>query len=273
MPVADTLAIREFCNRKGISLLEDCSHAHGALIGAEKVGSFGDASAWSLQGQKTITGGEGGIMLTKSKELFERALLQGHYNKRAKSQIRESSHLYKYHLTGMGQKFRAHPLAIRLALNQFHKLESILTQRQLFADRFVEGIKHIPFLKPLLPKNDISPSNYALIVKFEKSANLQITREAFVDTLIKEGLCEVDIPGSTGLLHTQPLFTDPHEVLPRLYDAPLGRQVGFSKAESFHSCIIKFPVWSFKSDQSIVDGYVEGINKVGQYIMSHGSLE
>ena len=55
MPVADTLKIRSFCNDKGIALLEDCSHAHGATIDGQKVGSFGDASAWSLQGQKTIT--------------------------------------------------------------------------------------------------------------------------------------------------------------------------------------------------------------------------
>jgi predicted dehydrogenase len=48
-----------------ILLLEDCSHAHAASVNGKMVGTFGDGAAWSLQGQKIVTGGEGGIVLTK----------------------------------------------------------------------------------------------------------------------------------------------------------------------------------------------------------------
>ncbi len=44
--------IQEICLQNNLALLEDCSHAHGASYGGKKVGTFGTAAAWSLQGQK-----------------------------------------------------------------------------------------------------------------------------------------------------------------------------------------------------------------------------
>ena len=94
--------IIEICNKQNIFLLEDCSHAHGASFQGRKTGSFGDAAAWSLQGQKIISGGEGGILLTKHKDIFSRALLQGHYNKRCKQEISQDDPLFQFALTGLG---------------------------------------------------------------------------------------------------------------------------------------------------------------------------
>ena len=49
--------ISKICKDNKLLLLEDCSHAHGAKYNGKIVGSFGDLAAWSLQGQKNITGG------------------------------------------------------------------------------------------------------------------------------------------------------------------------------------------------------------------------
>lgn len=134
--------IADFCKEKHIYLLEDCSHAHGAEIYGKKVGTFGDIAAWSLQGQKTVTGGEGGIILTDDKKMFNRVLLQGHYNKRPKSEIDKSDDLYKYYLTGMGLKLRAHPLAIAIADEQFGHLNDFLRTRNEYATRITEALKN-----------------------------------------------------------------------------------------------------------------------------------
>lgn len=74
--------IGDICRNNGILLLEgrqlkfasvigrrtngliDCSHAHGASINGKKVGTFGDGAAWSIQGDKVVSGGEGGVSLT-----------------------------------------------------------------------------------------------------------------------------------------------------------------------------------------------------------------
>ena len=64
-------AIRDILRKhSNVLLIEDCSHAHAAKIDGQFVGTFGDAAAWSLQGQKSISGGEGGITLTKHAEIY-----------------------------------------------------------------------------------------------------------------------------------------------------------------------------------------------------------
>lgn len=272
MPAEKTQEIANFCKDNNLALLEDCSHAHGARIENIKVGSFGVAAAWSLQGQKLISGGEGGIMLTKSKPLFERALLQGHYNKRPKNEINQNSPLSKYNLTGFGQKFRAHPLAVRLALNQFNKLDKTLLGRQLYVNEFVKNIVDLEFLEALLAPAGIRSSHYALIAKFKSGYFPNVTREEFVKALHSEGLCEVDIPQSTGPLNEQKLFITPNEVLPRLYDKPLALQENFPEAELFHGQIIKLPVGDLEEDKELFDGYVKGIRKVAKYLIENKSL-
>ena len=71
--------IRAICDvlqeHPNILLIEDCSHAHGAKIYGQFIRTFGDAAAWSLQGQKIISGGEGGITLTKHAELYYQQLI------------------------------------------------------------------------------------------------------------------------------------------------------------------------------------------------------
>ncbi len=67
--------IVKICKENNLLLLEDCSHAHGARYKNKIVGSFGDLAAWSLQGPKNVSGGEGRILLTNNKEFYYRALL------------------------------------------------------------------------------------------------------------------------------------------------------------------------------------------------------
>ncbi|MBC7993456.1 MAG: DegT/DnrJ/EryC1/StrS family aminotransferase, partial [Rhizobacter sp.] len=48
----------EIARRHGVALIEDCSHAHGALFGGRPVGTWGDIGCFSLQGNKPVSGGE-----------------------------------------------------------------------------------------------------------------------------------------------------------------------------------------------------------------------
>lgn len=74
-------------NRNNLILFEDCSHAHGAEYNGKYVGNFSIASAWSLGAQKFITGGQGGFLGTNNKEIYQRALLIGHFNRRAEREV------------------------------------------------------------------------------------------------------------------------------------------------------------------------------------------
>ena len=92
--------LREIADKYGIYLLEDCSHAHGGEYKGKKLGEYSDAAAFSLQGAKIITGGEGGIIITNNKYIYKNAILLGHYNKRCKQEINPNSIDYKYAVTG-----------------------------------------------------------------------------------------------------------------------------------------------------------------------------
>ena len=80
--------LRKIADKYGIYLLEDCSHAHGGEYKGKKLGEWSDAAAFSLQGNKIITGGEGGIVITNNKYIYKNCILLGHYNKRCKQEIK-----------------------------------------------------------------------------------------------------------------------------------------------------------------------------------------
>jgi dTDP-4-amino-4,6-dideoxygalactose transaminase len=72
---ADVAALRELCDRRGLALVEDASHAHSARIGDRVAGSFGDAAGQSLMADKNFPlGGEGGIAFFATEVAHQRAL-------------------------------------------------------------------------------------------------------------------------------------------------------------------------------------------------------
>lgn len=70
--IADLDAFTRLAREAGVRLVEDCSHAHGALYSGSQVGGFGDVSVFSMQQSKLLTSGEGGAVLTKDRRLYER---------------------------------------------------------------------------------------------------------------------------------------------------------------------------------------------------------
>jgi len=256
--------IRRICDKYKLMLFEDCSHAHGAKYNGYFVGKKSDASVWSLQGQKILTGGEGGILLTDNKNIYDRALLLGHYNKRCKQEIFEKSVLYKYAVTGMGLKFRSHPLAIAVANEQFNNLDVWLTQKRYFADLFNKRLSKLPGIR--IPKVDLEsePSWYAYVLQYvpEELDNLPIDK--FYDALIAEGCSELDRPGSTCPLNTLSLFQNPSELFPyyKGIDRVKYKEGDFPVAENFYENALKLPVWVNKEDIKIVEKYIEAIEKV-----------
>jgi len=77
----DSQQIADYCAERGIFLLEDCAHAHGASWGERKPGTYGDAGVYSLYATKTISTGEGGVLVSKHADLIEHAKAFRNYGK------------------------------------------------------------------------------------------------------------------------------------------------------------------------------------------------
>ncbi len=70
---ADMNAINELARKHDLAVIEDAAQAHGAVYNGSKVGALGDAGCFSFQSSKNITSGEGGILLTNRREVYEQA--------------------------------------------------------------------------------------------------------------------------------------------------------------------------------------------------------
>ena len=73
--------IAELCKKKGIILIEDCAHAHGASWDGRRAGAWGDAGVYSFYSTKTISTGEGGMLVSNNKDLINYAKKYRNYGK------------------------------------------------------------------------------------------------------------------------------------------------------------------------------------------------
>jgi perosamine synthetase len=77
----DVEAIAELCRAEGIFLIEDCAHAHGAGWRGRRPGTWGDAGVWSFYATKTVSTGEGGMLVSRHPGLLEHARAFRNYGK------------------------------------------------------------------------------------------------------------------------------------------------------------------------------------------------
>jgi len=77
----DSDRIADYCREHGIFLIEDCAHAHGASWNGRKPGTYGDAGVYSLYATKTISTGEGGVLVSTRPEVVEHARAFRNYGK------------------------------------------------------------------------------------------------------------------------------------------------------------------------------------------------
>ena len=122
---ADMEPILDLAKSKNIKVIEDCSQAHGAKINSKSVGCFGDVSAWSFCQDKIMTtGGEGGMVSTNSKELYESMWeFKDHGKNRKKMNTTEITSSFKWVHDNFGLNFRLTEVQSSIGRIQLRKLE------------------------------------------------------------------------------------------------------------------------------------------------------
>jgi dTDP-4-amino-4,6-dideoxygalactose transaminase len=261
---ADLKRLGALASQHGLVLLEDGSHAHGATIRSQMIGSVGHTAAFSMNGPKPLSAGEGGFVLTNNDEVFYRLLLHGHYNKRCRTEIPSSHPLHQYAVSGMGLKLRIHPLAAAIALAQLSHLDHYLAGRRAIAHYLCGELGQLPGIAaPAIPEG-AAPSWYRLPLTYlpEELGDLPI--EDFYKALQAEGCHALDRPGSTGPLNRLPLFRYPEALFP--HHPALGRvryrSGQFPVAEQIYQHTLTLPVWHRVEDRPLADRYIEAFRKV-----------
>ena len=102
--------IRRLADAHGLKIIEDASHAHGASVDGVPCGRFGDVSVFSLQGDKLVPAGEGGVFLTDDEALYKRALCLGDITRIIRMPLPEM----RFAATSFGIKTRIAPMSAAL---------------------------------------------------------------------------------------------------------------------------------------------------------------
>ncbi|CAM4042060.1 DegT/DnrJ/EryC1/StrS family aminotransferase [Nocardia ninae] len=262
---AQVQSLKQLAESYGLQLLEDASHAHGASVDGKKVGTFGRAAAFSMNGPKPLSAGEGGFVLTDDAEVYHRVLLHGQYNKRCRSEIPSDSALHRYAVTGTGLKLRIHPLAAAIALEQLSHLDDYVDGRQRIAGYITDKLRELPGLTPPQAEPGVRSSWYGLAMQYDAGAFDEVPVERFHAALLAEGCTEVDRPGSTCPLNLLPLFQEPGPLFPAFTGKLAYAPGDYTRAEQLHHATLKLPVWHREQDLAIVDRYIEGIRKVTEH--------
>jgi perosamine synthetase len=131
----DMTALVELCKQHGLLLIEDCAEAFGTLYRGRHVGTFGDIATFSFFGNKTITTGEGGMVVTNNSELFAKAY---HLKTQGVSPTREYWHdtiAYNYRMTN---------ICAAIGVAQLEQADQILNRKRLVAKWYDEGLAGLP---------------------------------------------------------------------------------------------------------------------------------
>jgi len=120
--------IAKFCKEKGIILLEDCAHAHGTSWYGRRAGSWGEVGIYSFYATKTISTGEGGMLVTKNKDLIDFAKKYRNYGK------------FDYKVKGLN--FRMNEFTAAIGCVQIDRLDEIVAWKNEYARKHLDPEFH-----------------------------------------------------------------------------------------------------------------------------------
>lgn len=203
---ADMDPIMDIAKRYNIKVIEDVSHAHGALYKGRKVGTIGDVGAMSMMSGKSLAIGEGGILVTNDQEIYERAIAFGHYERFGNNIQTEYLRPYVGLPLG-GYKYRMHQLSSAVGRVQLKYYDSrnaeILKSMHYFWD-LLEGVPGIRAHRPAKGSGNEMGGWYAAHGLYCPDELDGLPLSKFAEAVRAEGsICN---PGCNFPLHLHPLF-------------------------------------------------------------------
>lgn len=138
---ADMDPIMEIAKKRNLMVVEDACQSHGAEYKGRKVGTIGDAAAFSLNQNKNLPGGEGGLFVTNSDEVFEEAARLWQFG-----EVHRKDGTREYNVHGMGWMYRGSELKAAFALSLLNRFDETLDRIRENSEALTEYLSDIPGL-------------------------------------------------------------------------------------------------------------------------------
>jgi len=271
--VCDMDGLAGLRDKHGVAIVHDAAHAHPAGWNGVNLGSFADVVCYSLQGSdpfgKPVSSGEGGMTTTGNREYYERMLIYCHLH-RSGIEAELTNPTYRMlGSQGLGLKWRAHPLALAIALislrNVGHRDQRRLEHRRTLY-RALEGVPGVRIPKPYAKARD--GGFYGGLILFCAPDDLVgVAPDQYMAALRAEGVPLT--PRRDGPEHLRPLFQQGFD----LYGHGRGPiapgsntyKVGdFPVAEDLCPRIMYVPAY-IDPPEGLLDQIVAAFQKVGAY--------
>lgn len=243
--------LREICKKHGLVLIEDGAHVIGTKYKGQPNGSLSDMTTLSFHPVKTVTGGEGGAVLTNDETYYKKLLLyRAHGITRDESlMVHEPDGPWYYEQIALGYNYRITDMQAALIISQLDKLPMFGRRRKEIVKRYDEAFSEMPelFVQHEIPESDTTRHLYILRIVPEK---LNIDRKQFFAALSAENVC--------CNVHYIPTYYFP-------YYEKLGYQRGLCpNAEKLYEEIISLPLYYAMSDED-VESVIRAVKKIAAY--------
>lgn len=179
--------LASFREKYGIKVISDASHAHGAEWRSQKIGGLlcEDISCFSLGKGKLITGGELGVAVTDSQELYDRLLMMGHPNRVPKALTGDEFRKYS---NGFGIKLRPHVVSLIVGNEQLKRYTEKLKYNRNTNEYLEKMITGIPGFVKIKSSKSAKRVYWKLIVVLDKEYWKDWNTEIIVDMLRERGV-------------------------------------------------------------------------------------
>ena len=243
--------IRALCDEYGLVFIEDAAHAIGTTYKGRQVGSLADMTCFSFHPVKTVTGGEGGAILTDREDFYQRLVLaHTHGITHDENMMEDGPHEgpWCYEQISLGFNYRITDFQAALITSQMKKLDRFAARRKEIVKAYDDAFSEVPgiILQKEIPESDTCRHLYIIRLDFEK---LSCTRREFFDAMSAENVqCQI---------HYVPVYWFP-------YYRHLGYEKGLCpNAEDVYKGIMSIPLYPKMNDTDVAD-VIHAVKKVAR---------
>ena len=245
----DMESIKALADEYGFKIIEDASHATGADYKNTKVGSccYSDMTVFSFHPVKIVTTGEGGVVLTNNKELYEKLKLYRSHGITRDSDLmtQEADGPWYYQQIELGFNYRMTDMQAALGCSQMDSLDEFVARRRYLVKRYNEKLKGLPLRTPYQDEAT-NPSWHIYIIRVDFT-KVKLSK--------KEIFARMRDRGIVLNLHYIPVHTQP-------YYQKLGFQKGdFPVSEKYYEEAITLPLYYDLTDEQ-QDEVIEALKEV-----------
>lgn len=240
---ANMTEITAIADEFNIAILDDAAHAlptthNGSLIGSrQSLGKTG-ASVFSFYATKTITTGEGGMLVTANPELASRARVMRLHGISRDAFDRYTSAVpsWQYEVIAPGFKYNMTDISASLGIHQLRRAYEFQARRAAIADFYDRSFKDLPLVLPARPKGHDSHSWHLYVIRLADKCN--VGRDAFIERMYASGVsCSVHfIP-----LHRHPYWRDTYQLKPE----------SFPSSERAWQRSVSLPIYTLMTDADV----------------------